>query len=171
MDTSASAGHRTASIIAAALAGGVALFWGVAWFLVEASGGPGDPGVLTSRLTLWIWGALALPAFAVSLLFTRSARSLATEARRRGLGMGPSSGGDGGAGTIQTRLIIAWALLEGPALLAGVFFLLNGSRTLLAAAATVYFIGVAVTFPRRSWFPADGRPGAPPRGAGGSDAA
>lgn len=169
MKPSTIAGYRTAAIIAYAMASGVVLFWGVAWFLVESTGGPGDPGVLTPELALWIWGGLAVAGFVGALLFARSARSSADEARRRERGIGSPQASDRGAGKAQSRLIIAWALLEGPALLAGVFFLLNGSRTLLAAAAPVYFTGVALTFPRRSWFQGDDGGRTTP-GNGGPDA-
>lgn len=172
MTDASKAGFTTAAVIASSLAAGVAVFWTVVWFLVDARGGPGDPGALTPALTLWIWGGLAVPGFVGALLLTRKARSVGEEARRRGLGIGSGAGGDdggtSGSGRVPTRLILAWALLEGPALLAGVFFLLNGSRTLLAAAAPVYVAGVALTFPRRSWFASAAPPG--PRREGTHDA-
>jgi hypothetical protein len=42
--------------------------------------------------------------------------------------------------------------VEAPAILAGVFFFLSGAVRILFAAAPVFAVGMAVTFPRAEWF-------------------
>ncbi len=54
---------------------------------------------------------------------------------------------------MPNNLTLKRALLEAPALLSGVFFLLFALMPILWAAVPVYLLGVAVTFPRAEWFP------------------
>lgn len=124
---------QTSRIIASSLPIGVVAFWVVAWFMTDGGSAGWSPDALPGAFALGIWGAAALAGFAAALLFLRRA----TE------GPGPAE---------TSGLIIAWAALEGPALLAGVLFLLLGDVRLLVAAGAVYLVGVVVTFPRAGWF-------------------
>lgn len=141
---------QTARIIASSLAGGVALFWVVVW-VMTAGGAQGiSPGALPSDLAFWIWGGVAVAGFVGALVFRGRALRLVERARAaRGR---PTSAG---AGAVQSNLLIAWALLEGPALLSAVFFMLLGAQQILWAAVAVYLLGVIVTFPRAEWFGGD----------------
>ena len=101
---------------------------------------------------------MALGGFLAALVF----RGRAVDAAAGRRPPGGRSDVVGSAAQVQAQLIIAWALLEGPALLAGVLFMLLASQPLLSAAAVVYGIGVAMTFPRAEWF-GDGGPARAPR--------
>jgi hypothetical protein len=125
----------TSRIIAAALPLGVAVFWAVAWVLTEGGSRGWSPDAMSGKLALAVWGAAAFACFTAALLFVRRAVE----------GPGPAE---------ASSLVVAWALLEGPALLAGVLFLLLGDLRLLAAAGVVYVVGLVLTFPRAAWFEA-----------------
>ncbi len=137
---------RTARMIATALPAGVVLFWIVGWIITKG-GAAGIIGEAFARDTiLWIWSAVALLGFAGALFF----RGRAVQVAEAAAGRPPSPAT---AGEVQATLIVAWALLEAPALLSGVFFLLFALTPILWAAVPVYLMGVAVTFPRAEWFP------------------
>lgn len=55
---------------------------------------------------------------------------------------------------MQTNLVIAWILLEGPALLSVVFIFLTMEQALWTA-VPLYLAGVILTFPRAEWFGED----------------
>jgi hypothetical protein len=54
---------------------------------------------------------------------------------------------------LQTNLLVAWAILEGTALLLAVLFLLTGTFALPVIALGVLLHGFASTFPRAAWYP------------------
>ncbi|HEX7118411.1 MAG TPA: hypothetical protein VF212_06465 [Longimicrobiales bacterium] len=138
---------RDARIVAGSLAAGVALFWIVGW--LKTSGGEVGiaPDAVTAELAFWIWAGAAILGFAAALAFR--GRALRIVERSTGEESGPPIGE---LRAVQTNLVISWALLEGPALLSAVFYLLTASERILWAAVPVYAIGVAVTFPRAEWF-------------------
>ncbi len=141
----ANAALRTARIIAAALPVGVVFFWIVGWVVTKGGSAGVAPGALRGDVATWIWAVAAGAGFIGALAF-----------RSRALQAGDAPPGESPApatlGQTQTNLIIAWALLEAPALLGGVLFLLLAIRSILWAAATVYLVGVMLTFPRADWF-------------------
>lgn len=139
MTSSRPAPFHITVIIVAALAGGVFLLWGAAWFLTGWGEMGMSPDMLPHSLALVIWAAVALPAFGGALYF-----------RSRAAGAG------GRASQVQTFTVIAHALLEGPALLGGIFLLLLGTGPVVWAAPPVYVLGLWLTWPRRAWF-ADAR--------------
>ncbi len=145
----AKAALRMARIIAASLPTGVALFWAVAWVVTKSGSVGVAPQALGADPALWLWSAVALAGFAGALLFRGRASEIAERAASR-----PWSAQS--AAQVQTNLLVAWALLEAPALLSGVFFLLLATPRLLWGAVPVYLLGVAVTFPRPEWFGAAG---------------
>lgn len=108
------------------------------------------PETLDAGLAFWLWAALALAGFAGALSLRGRALRIAEDASRE------EGGGAEGiaprASEVQANLIIAWALLEGPALAAGVFFILLADTQLLWGALPVYLLGVILTFPRAEWF-------------------
>jgi hypothetical protein len=115
----------------------VVAFWGVAWFITRGGAGGTAPDALAPATALAIWAVTALSGFVVALLLRR--RAIETE------------------GGVHANLVVAWALLEGPALLAGAFLLVLGDTRLLWAAAPVYLVGFVLTFPRAAWFEERGR--------------
>lgn len=147
MDNGAHVVLRVARIIAASLPAGVAAFWAVAWVLTNGGAAPYSPEAIDAALAFRIWAVVALAGFAGALYF-----------RGRALAVVESVGRDdraalvGHAGAVQSNLIIAWALLEAPALFAGVVFLLLGDRHVLLAALPLYLIGLGATYPRAEWF-------------------
>lgn len=136
---------RTARMIAAAMPAGVVLFWAIGWFLTNGGETGLSPRAFSPGAALYIWAAAALAGVAGSLAFRgRALRAIEGDAAR------PPSPAT--LGQVQGSLVIAWALVEAPALLAGVFFLLVGTKPLLLGAAAVYLLGLVRTFPRAEWF-------------------
>ena len=137
---------QTARIICGALMGGVVLFWAVA-FAVSAGQGLGAELPLDSTVLLAIVLAISLGAFGAAFVFRSKAVRAATGTARSN-----SQASTADSSGVLTNLIIAWALLEGQALMAGVLFMLTGNATYLIIPALVFIIGFAVTFPRPDWF-------------------
>ncbi len=142
----ARASLRTARVIAGALPTGVVLFWIVGWIVTKGGTVGVAPEALDHDPALWLWSAAALAGFAGALFF----RGRALQVVEAAAGRPPSPAT---AAQVQGNLLVAWALLELPALLSGVFFLLLATSSILWGAVPVYLIGVAVTFPRPEWFP------------------
>lgn len=142
-----------ARIIAGSLFGGPVLLWIVGWWLLSATRG-GDPlsaGGL-GAVALWIWAGVALPAFVAGFVFRHRALAVVeAEARSGGPVDDPRLAADA-LKRIQTSLLVAWALFEGPALLSGVLFLLDGDPVLVLGGAALLVLGFAATFPRRAWY-------------------
>ena len=142
-------------IVAAALPTGVVLFWVVGWILTRPEGGLA-PEALSPDLALILWAAVAMGGFAAALAFRARALEATRALRRSSSGLSGVSGAatvaPAVARGVQTNLVIAWALLEAPALLSGVLLLLTGATQILLLAVPLYLVGVALTFPRREWF-------------------
>ncbi len=148
------------------LAGGVFVFWLIAWVLTGGGANGLRPDVLAGSLALVVWAAVALPALAGALYFrTRAAEPLLPGSAEEGRGEGREAGRAGGSAedgaeeaggsasrSAQTHTIVAHALLEGPALLGGIFFLLLGTTPVVWVALPVYVLGLALTWPRAEWF-------------------
>ena len=131
---------QLARVLALALVTGPVILWAIGWVLTD--GGTtsiaGADAPLTPFMALGIWAAVALPAFVSALWARRRAmdRAVAGEETR-----------------VLPLLIVAWALLEGAAILSGVFFLLVGDPRIVTLGVLVLVFGVVLTFPRPSWFP------------------
>ena len=146
---------RIARTVIGALVAGLLGFWAVAW--VVTGGGARPLGMAGTGLTpahaLMIWAVIAVGGFGAAMVF----RGRALAAVDQGWRAGGAPGVFARAGEVQSTLIVAMALLEGPALFAGVLFLLFGDSRLLLYAAPVFLVGVALTFPRAEWFGVDER--------------
>lgn len=140
---------RTARILAGSLASGPVILWVVAWVITGGGSRPvgGEP-TLPRALGFWIWAVVALGGYAAAIVLRQKALDR-VELRRRAE---PGAGRETGAGDAHTYLLVAWALLEGPAILSGVFYLLIASNPLILAAVPIHAIGVLMTFPRREWY-------------------
>lgn len=140
-------GFQATRLVAFGLAVGVGVLWGVAWVLTDGGVLGISPGIISGSTALLAWAAVALPGFASALFF----RSRAAAVRRRvAARSGPLTAQD--RRQAQTSAIIAHALLEGPALLGGVFFLLIGGSPVVRVALPVYLLGVVLTWPQQEWF-------------------
>jgi hypothetical protein len=137
----------TARIIAGSFVLGVVLFWVVVWVVRSAGGRSGEDVSPAAELQVWIWAAVALTNLTGALFFRGRALQV-VEGRRTG----SRPPGVEILTRVQANLIIAWALVEAPAILAGVFFFLSGAVQILFAAAPVFAVGMALTFPRAEWF-------------------
>jgi hypothetical protein len=138
----------TARVMALAMAMGAVLLWGVAWFLVgRGGGGMARTAFLGPKVALEVWGVAAAGGLIGALALRGRAVRAGREARRAGAEDAWSV-----AAKVQGSLLVAWALLEGPGVLAGVFYLLFGYGEIVVLAAPVLAVGVALTFPRREWF-------------------
>lgn len=138
------AGPRVLWMIFLAMPLGVALLWAVALTMGGDAGGGSGRGRWDGDAGFWMWMAVALGGFAAASYFRNRAVSTAEETARAGQ---PGSR----AGEIQSWLIIAWAMLEAGALLAGVIVFVGGDARLLWYAAAVYVVGLLLTYPRAEW--------------------
>ncbi|HSJ27933.1 MAG TPA: hypothetical protein VLB67_06955 [Acidimicrobiia bacterium] len=140
---------RTARIIAGSLAAGPVILWVVAWVVTGGGNRPvgGDP-TLSPGLGFWIWAVVALVGYAAALVLRQKALDRVERRHRSEVGAGP----DTGSSDVHTYLLVAWALLEGPAILSGVLYLLIASNRLLLTAVPIHAIGVLMTFPRPEWY-------------------
>ena len=149
-------GFAAARLIAVSMVMGVAMMWVVAWFVTQGNAGAREGAVgISPRLGFLIWAALAIGTFAAMMMFRGRALAMVDDARRSGGAAEVAAR----SGPIQTLLIICFALIEAPALFAGVMLILTGSTTLLLYAAPIYVLGVALTFPRAEWFGSEARRG------------
>lgn len=147
-------GFDVSRVIAGSLALGAAIFWIVGW-LVTGGGREGlSPGVISSDVALWIVvGALAV-GLAGALFFRGRALAPIEDAARSHRALGKEE-----VGALSTNLMIAWTLIEAPALVSGMLFLLTGELQILAVAVPVWAAGIALTFPRAEWFGPGAREG------------
>lgn len=146
-------GFQVTRLVAFGLVIGVGALWGVAWVLTDGGVLGISPGAISGGTALMAWAALALPGFMGALYF----RSRAAAVRRRGSPSTSPSRAD--RREPQTSAIIAHTLLDGPALLGGVFFLLIGASPIVRVALPVYVVGVMLTWPQREWFGEGGESG------------
>lgn len=146
-------GYRVARLIASALPGGVFVMWVVGWVITGGGETGVSPEAFPADVAFWVWAGLALACLAGALAFRGRALGIAERARREADGAYPPEA----LGEVQTNLVIAWALLEGPAILSGVLFVLLAEPRILWTAVPVYLLGIAATFPRAEWFGEDAR--------------
>jgi hypothetical protein len=140
-------GFQGTRLVVFGLAVGVGGLWGVAWVLTDGGVLGISPGIISGDAALLAWAAVGLPGFAAALYF----RGRAAAVRQPGTSSSdsPTTADHRYA---QTCGIIAHALLQGPALLGGVFFLLLGASPVVRVALPVYLLGVMLTWPQREWF-------------------
>jgi hypothetical protein len=141
---------RQAVVVFFALAAGVGVLAGIALVLSGSRVLPlGTEGLPGRRLLLWIWLAVAVSAGLTAISFWRARVD-------RVLGTEPSDDTPGGPAGRARRLLIAliacWALVEAPALLAIVLFLLTGDWLLFGLGVGFAVIGLVVTAPKTKWF-------------------
>jgi hypothetical protein len=134
-----------ARVIALALPLGVLAFWVIAWVMTDGGARGRAQGGLDPRLAFWAWAALALGGLGAALVLRGRAVAIAEESARAG-----AAGAR--AGEVQTALVMAWALLETQALLAGVLLLAFGLEQIVVYAGIVYGVGLLLTFPRAEWW-------------------
>ena len=136
---------KTDRTIALAMPFGVLSFWVVSLALRSAQE-PGpilglDPGVVVNLVL-----GLMLAALVTALMLRVRAVAEGEVVRREGAHEPARLAG------LRSKLIVSWALLEAPALLAGVVHFLSGVEPVLWWVGPVYLIGVALTFPRAEWY-------------------
>jgi hypothetical protein len=130
--------RRVATIIWGALLAGVLMFLGVALFVRM----PGTPGLV--EVLLPVAGGLSVVSTAISWLW---AVRMKNPARAVGSGAAPP----GSEAFALTRLIVACALCEGPALFGTVGLLLTGDAVMLLPFA-LSFVALLAHFPGdRHW--------------------
>ena len=145
----------TARIICGALIFSVAMLWLLAIVLTDRGRSPMDPTFPLDSTTLTgLAQAVGVGALVAALFFRRRARAGAIGSADP---EHPSPSYDD-LSRLQTNLIIAWALLEGAAMILAVFYMLTGVSTLPVTAAVIVAIGFGLTFPRAAWYPESERP-------------
>lgn len=131
--------HRTAWIILGSMVAGVAALAVVAGVVRREAASP-------------------LPWLAIWVLIGPLSVVLAKVLLSRQIERAPRAGADGGTtgpappAAVLTAHVVAWALIEGPALLGGVAYLLGAPATVLVAALVTAAIGFAITAPKREAF-------------------
>lgn len=144
---------QVARIIGAAMPIGVIALWLVAWFVSRGGAEPMwnesvDDGVALLGLT-----ALMLAALVGALVMRARVVRMVEEAQRDARGEARATL----PARVSQTLIIAWGLLEMPALASGVALLLLGLEQVILYVAPLYFLGIALTYPRAEWFGQDAR--------------
>lgn len=137
----------TFRIIGGSLGAGVTLFAGVSW-LLNRQEGPRPP-TADPTLLFNVWLAVAVGAMLAAILFWRARveplldeRVTRDERLRR-------------AGELQTNVVIVWALMEAPALLAVVVYYLYDLALAGVLGVALMWAALAVTWPKREWFGPD----------------
>ena len=144
---------RQARMVSTALILGPLLFYGTVYLLDSGLGGASpDVGGLTPRLAFMLWAVLALGLFPVALFFRNRAAGKADAARRTSTPLTPRE-----LGEVTVNSTIASALMESPALLAGVLSFLLSDTQLIPWAAFVFLVGMGIVFPRADWYGVDVR--------------
>lgn len=136
----------TFRIIGASLGLGVTMFALVSWFL-HLQNGTGDLGIDEALMVNAMLG-LAFLAAVAAILFWRArvgplidrARADADPARH--------------LAEVQTHVIIVWAMMEMPALLAEVVYFLYGNALAGVLGVAIIWAAVGATWPKREWFAA-----------------
>jgi hypothetical protein len=134
-------------IIGASLGAGVTLFAGVSW-LIHQQGGPfldQDDAALANSLSIGFALVVALAAVAI---WRARVRPLVREP--------PGTDWVERATTIQTPVIITWALLEAGALISVAVYFAYGVGFAALRGLALMWAGLAATWPQTSWF--DPRP-------------
>lgn len=134
---------RVSRILGISLLFGVLLFAGVVYVLT-GSGSVVDGGEGDWRFLIKAWyGVAAVLVVGWYLLWRKATCHTESPVSR------PATGGPE---RVIRLLIIAWAMLEGAALLGVTVALLTGQRSMLVAAVVLMLVGMGVSFPRAEWF-------------------
>ena len=137
-------------MIAASLIAGVTVFALVAWFMVRQDGPRGNEA--QASLMLYLWAALAFGAIMAAIVLWRVRIAPILESPAS-----PAEDPVARSESLQSGLIIVWALLEGPALFGVVLYLLFGSTIPWGAGLLLVWLGIGLTFPRPGWYPSPSR--------------
>jgi hypothetical protein len=139
--------YRAAWLVLGSMVAGVALLAGIAGIV---------RGAASSDLPwLGIWALAGPPSVVLAKVLqvrlVGRAAHRSDPARDRGPG-GGAHPDDGAIGSIFTAHIVAWALVEGPAMLGAAAYLLGASPAVLVASLLTAAVGFALTAPRRDAF-------------------
>lgn len=137
---------KTARIVCGALAAGVLLYAGVAWYL-RWTGAVATVEPDTANLLGQVFVAVMLIGVLGWMVIWSRARvpTPSTVAR-------PEVELSRGPGGVVSRLIAAYAFLEAVGLVGATVYLLTGRVGVLATALAVVALGVALSYPREEWF-------------------
>jgi hypothetical protein len=130
-------------IIGLSLGTGVTLFAAVSWFLHRQGGALTadiDPTVafngFLGMLLLGALGAIFVWRWRVAPVIERPTQEGEWRAR---------------AATLQTGVILTWALLEGAALVGEVVYFLTGHGLAGVLGVALIWVGIGLTWPKREW--------------------
>jgi hypothetical protein len=156
MATSSQRAFWVTRLIAGGLVAGVGVFWAVAWVMTDGGTVGMTPDALPGLTPLLVWAVVAVPGFGGALHFRNRAAAAAarhpstpTKGTPRELAPPVTPGTPQAA---QGNTIVAHAMLEGPALLGGVLFILSAAATLTWVVLPLYALGALLAWPRREWF-------------------
>ncbi len=134
---------RVSRILAISLLLGVLLFAGVV-YVVTGSGSPIDGSEGDWQFLVKPWYGVAAILVAGWYVVWRKATCHTDSPASRPVTGGPER--------VIRLLIVAWAMLEGAALLGVTVALLTGQRSMLVAAVVLMLAGMVFSFPRAEWF-------------------
>lgn len=138
----------TARILALGLIMGPCLLWLTGWFQVGRRGPIAQLVPATAILLIEIWAAIACASLICSWIFRGRAMAVVERAPR----ITESAEANRALSDLQTWLVVAWAMVEAPAIFSGVLFLMTGGPRVALAGVLVLFIGMLRSFPRAAWF-------------------
>lgn len=140
---SAGAAIAAMRLIGLAMGAGVTLFAAVVWMLHRDTPPPQPP----APALLYLWIAIATSLAAASMVLWRGKVVPLIEGR---------AGGDdwrGRARSLQTGVIVTWAIVEAAALFGVVLYFLQGHGLAGALGVAMMWAAVLLTWPREEWLP------------------
>ena len=140
--------HRTSLIIVMAMVTGQLLFAAAAWYLRNRDETMPTTEGLTNPMTL-AWLAVSFGSLAVAFTLRGQVTDLDRPEKRERIRTGEIT-----LATVQTRILIMFAVLEGAGLLGITNYLVNGQAHVLLGAIGFLALTTAAFFPKRDWFDA-----------------
>lgn len=147
MDQTGSPGLDVTRVLAGSIALGAVVFWIVGWVMTGGGREGLVPGAVSTDAALWIVVGAFAAGIAGALVFRGRALGLIEQASRSDQPLATD-----GHKAVSTSLMIAWTMIEVPALISGILFLLLAETLILGVAVPAWAVGVALTFPRAEWF-------------------
>jgi hypothetical protein len=133
--------YRSASVINRALPLGLTIALLIPYLAGDMIGNESAPGA--ERTLIYIWGALAVTATMGALWFWRARVEPLIDER---------TDPDATRAQLTAHLVTTWALIEAPALMGAVVYLLHGTLWVAIASLLLMWTAALKTRPQRAWY-------------------